>query len=137
MTPRGTSLLAILAVASFVGGAEAEAKKPAKPAGLAPGAVVVLDVPATAERFSGERISLDLKDADLRDVLKTFAKLGRFNLAIDPEVKGSVTVRLENVPWDQALDVILRMNGLGYVVEGTILRTGVPARLVLTAASDR
>ena len=86
-------------------------------------------MPTTVSRWSGEAISLDLKDADIRDVLKTFAKLGRFNLAIDPDVKGSVTVRLENVPWDQALDVILRMNGLGYVVEGNILRAGSPSLL--------
>ncbi len=81
-------------------------------------------------RFVGEPISLDLKDADLRDVLKTFAKLEKLNLAIDPEVRGSVTVRLENVPWDQALDVILRTNGLGYVLEGRILRVAAPAKLL-------
>jgi type IV pilus assembly protein PilQ len=117
----------------LAGAASAEPTKPpvkVAAAGLAPGAVIVLDVPGSAERFSGERISLDLKDADLRDVLKAFAKIGRFNLAVDPDVKGSVTVRLENVPWDQALDVILRMNGLGYVVEGKVLRAGVPSRLV-------
>ena len=94
----------------------------------APGAVIVLDTPAP-RRFTGEIISLDLKDADIRDVLKVFAKIGRFNLVVDPEVKGSVTVRLQNVPWDQALDVILRMNGLGYTLEGRILRTGTPRRL--------
>jgi type II secretory pathway component HofQ len=128
--PKGTTPLAVLTLAAFVGAAGPVAKKkPSKPAALAPGAVVVLDVPTTASRFTGEPISLDLKDADIRDVLKTFAKLGRFNLAIDPEVKGSVTVCLENVPWDQALDVILRMNGLGYVIEGNILRAGAPTRL--------
>lgn len=80
-------------------------------------------------RFTGEPISLDLKDADLKDVLRTFARIGRFNLVVDPEVKGSVTVRLEDVPWDQALDVILRSNGLGYVLEGNVLRAGTPAKL--------
>jgi type IV pilus assembly protein PilQ len=101
---------------------------PAATPAPAPRAVIVLDTPAP-RRFTGETISLDLKDADIRDVLKVFAKIGRFNLAIDPEVKGSVTVRLQNVPWDQALDVILRMNGLGYTLEGRILRTGTPRRL--------
>ena len=136
---RRAAALVILGLAPFVGAAGAEPRrKPAKPAApaLAPGAVVVLDVPTTTNRFTGEPISLDLKDADIRDVLKTFAKLGKFNLAIDPEVKGSVTVCLENVPWDQALDVILRMNGLAYVVEGKVLRTGVPSRLALSAARD-
>jgi type II secretory pathway component HofQ len=79
-------------------------------------------------RFTGEPISLDLKDADIRDVLLTFSKLARLNMVIDPEVRGSVTVRLENVPWDQALDVILKVNGLGYVLEGNIVRVGAPAK---------
>jgi hypothetical protein len=80
-------------------------------------------------RFTGEPISLDLKDADIRDVLLTFSRLARLNMVIDPDVRGSVTVRLENVPWDQALDVILEVNGLGYVLEGNIVRIGAPTRL--------
>ena len=87
--------------------------------------------PAVAGSLSaGEPISLDLKDADLKDVLRTFAKLARLNIAIDPEVKGSVTVRLHDVPWDQALDVILQVNGLGYVLEGNVLRVGEPRKLI-------
>jgi type IV pilus assembly protein PilQ len=80
-------------------------------------------------KYVGEPISLDLKDADIRDVLLTFSKLARLNMVIDPDVRGSVTVRLENVPWDQALDVILKVNGLGYVLEGNIVRVGSPAKL--------
>ena len=80
-------------------------------------------------RFTGEPISLDLKDADIRDVLLTFSRLARLNMVIDPEVRGSVTVRLENVPWDQALDVILRVNGLGYVLEGNVVAIGSPKKL--------
>lgn len=86
--------------------------------------------PAADPRFTGEPISLDLKDADLKDVLRTFAKLARVNIAIDPEVKGSVTVQLHDVPWDQALEVILQINGLGYVLEGRVLRVGEPRRLL-------
>jgi type IV pilus assembly protein PilQ len=80
-------------------------------------------------RFAGEPISLDLKDADIRDVLLTFSRLARLNMVIDPDVRGSVTVRLENVPWDQALEVILKVNGLGYVLEGNIVRVGSPGKL--------
>jgi type IV pilus assembly protein PilQ len=80
-------------------------------------------------RWTGEPISLDLKDADIRDVLLTFSKLARLNMVIDPDVRGSVTVRLENVPWDQALEMILRVNGLGYVLEGNIARVGAPTKL--------
>ena len=92
--------------------------------------------PADPElRFVGETITLDLKDADLKDVLRTFAELTKLNIAIDPDVTGSVTVRLRDVPWDQALDLILRMNGLGYVLEGKILRIGKTERLVSDALS--
>jgi type II secretory pathway component HofQ len=86
--------------------------------------------PAAASLSAGEPISLDLKDADLKDVLRTFAKLARLNIVIDPEVKGSVTVRLHDVPWDQALDVILQVNGLGYVLEGNVFRVGEPRKLI-------
>ena len=88
---------------------------------------VVLGEPV--RRFHGEPISLDLKDADLRDVLLTFSKLARLNMVIDPDVRDSVTVRLENVPWDQALEVILKSNGLGYVLEGSMVRVGTPVKL--------
>jgi len=83
-----------------------------------------------ASSYAGETISLDLKDADLKDVLRTFGKLARVNIAIDPGVKGSVTLRLHDVPWDQALEVILRINGLGYVLEGNVLRVGEPRNLI-------
>lgn len=82
-----------------------------------------------ARRYTGEPISLDLKDADIRDVLLTFSRLARLNMVIDPDVRGSVTVRLEDVPWDHALEVILKVNGLGYVLEGNIVRVGTPTRL--------
>ena len=97
---------------------------PVPGAGYAP--IFIGDAP---KKYVGESISLDLKDADIRDVLLTFSRLARLNMVIDPEVRGSVTVRLENVPWDQALDVILKVNGLGYVHEGTILRIGSPTKL--------
>lgn len=85
---------------------------------------------AAGSRDAGGLISLDLKDADIKDVLRTFGKLAKINIAIDPDVRGSVTVRLRDVPWDQALDVILRINALGSVLEGSILRVGTPARLL-------
>jgi type IV pilus assembly protein PilQ len=62
--------------------------------------------------WKGDLISLSLKDADLREVLRSFAKLGRFNLVLDPGVQGEVTVELHDVPWDQALSVILEAHGL-------------------------
>ena len=73
-------------------------------------------------KFSGHPISLDFQGADLRAVLRTFAEISGLNIVIDPAVQGSVDVSLRDVPWDQALDIILRANKLGYIVDGTIVR---------------
>jgi type IV pilus secretin PilQ/predicted competence protein len=73
-------------------------------------------------RFTGHPISLDFQGVDLRAVLRTFAEITGLNLVIDPNVKGVVDVSLHEVPWDHALDIILRANQLDYTVEGTIVR---------------
>jgi len=79
--------------------------------------------------YTGEPIDLNLKDADIRDVIRTFANLTGLNMAVDPGVAGSVTVDFSGVPWDQALDIILRQNNLTYVLEGNVMRIGTLARL--------
>jgi type IV pilus assembly protein PilQ len=73
-------------------------------------------------RFTGNPISLDFQGADLRAVLRSFAEISGLNIVIDPNVQGTVDVALRDVPWDQALDIILRANKLGYSVDGTIVR---------------
>ncbi len=87
--------------------------------------------------YTGEPISLNLKDADIKDVLRTFAQLTGLNMAIDPDVHGSVTVDFVDVPWDQALDLILRQNNLSYTLEGNVMRIGTLARLSEEAAANR
>jgi type IV pilus assembly protein PilQ len=72
--------------------------------------------------FSGRPVSLDFQGVDLRAVLRTFSEITGLNVVIDPGVKGTVDVSLREVPWDQALDIILRANQLGYSIEGTIVR---------------
>ena len=80
-------------------------------------------MPARAPRvYTGHPVSLDFQGADLRAVLRTFAEISSLNVVIDPAVTGSVDVALRDVPWDQALDQILRANKLGYIVDGTIVR---------------
>jgi len=79
------------------------------------------EVDSEEKQFSGDPITLTLKDADIADVLKTFSQLTNLNIVQD-NVRGSVTVDLRNVPWDQALDLILKVNGLGYVLENNVLR---------------
>jgi type IV pilus secretin PilQ/predicted competence protein len=88
-----------------------------------------VEVDTQERRFTGEPISLSLKDADVKDVLRTFATITGLNIVVDPGVTGSVTVNLENVPWDQALDLILRINGLDYAVENNVLRVARLDRL--------
>ena len=77
---------------------------------------------AQQQRFSGHPVTLDFQGADLRTVLRTFADISGLNIVIDQSVQGAVDVSLNEVPWDQALDIILRDHKLGYSVEGTIVR---------------
>ena len=74
-------------------------------------------------QFTGDPVTLDFQGADLRAVLRTFAEISNgLNIVIDPSIQGTVDVSLRDVPWDQALDIILRANKLGYSVDGNIVR---------------
>ncbi|MQA28584.1 MAG: type IV pilus secretin PilQ [Luteitalea sp.] len=73
-------------------------------------------------QYSGTPVSLDFQQADLRAVLRVFSEISGLNIVIDPTVQGTVDVALRDVPWDQALDIILRANKLGYLLDGTIVR---------------
>ncbi len=77
---------------------------------------------SAAGRYTGHPVSLDFQGSDLRAVLRVFAEISGLNIVIDPTIQGTVDVALRDVPWDQALDIILRANRLGYVVDGTIVR---------------
>lgn len=70
--------------------------------------------------WHGFPISVSLRDAPLPEVLRTFARLAGFNLVLDPGVQGSVTAELNDVPWDQALALILKVNGLAAEVDGRL-----------------
>jgi type IV pilus assembly protein PilQ len=74
------------------------------------------------KQYSGRRISLDFKDVDISDVLRLIAEVSDLNVIAGDEVKGKVTIRLIDVPWDQALDVILLTKGLGFMRVGNVLR---------------
>jgi type IV pilus secretin PilQ/predicted competence protein len=98
-----------------------------------PNAPVLRQAPQQAARYSGNPVTLDFQGADLRAVLRTFSEISGLNLVIDPTIQGTVDVALRDVPWDQALDIILRANKLGYVVDGTIVRI---APLTVLAAEE-
>jgi len=73
-------------------------------------------------KYTGSRISLDFKDADIRNILRLIAEVSDLNVVAGDDVEGTVTIRLNDVPWDQALDVILLSNNLGKSLDGNILR---------------
>ena len=103
----------------------AVARPAAKPAAQTPATPAPAATPATQAaqpRYTGHPVSLDFQGADLRAVLRTFAEISGLNVVLDPTIQGTVDVALRDVPWDQALDIILRANKLGYVVDGTIVR---------------
>jgi type IV pilus assembly protein PilQ len=72
-------------------------------------------------RYIGRRISLDFQQADISNVLRLIAEVSGFNMVVGEGVKSKVTMKLVSVPWDQALDMILKMNGLGKMRQGNIL----------------
>jgi type IV pilus assembly protein PilQ len=72
-------------------------------------------------RYIGRRISLDFQQADISNVLRLIAEVSGFNMVVGEGVKSKVTMKLVSVPWDQALDMILKMNGLGKIRQGNIL----------------
>jgi type IV pilus assembly protein PilQ len=101
----------------------------APPAGATPRIAAGRTLSGGEKVYTGEPIDLNLKDADVKDVLRTFANLTGLNVAVDPGVTGLVTVDFTGVPWDQALDIILRQNNLTYVLDGNVMRIGYIARL--------
>ena len=122
---------------SAVTSSPAELAAPVDPAPLtAPPTPVVRSVPAhettsqvisavpvvQAPKYTGELISLELKDADIKDFFRLIGEISGLNIVLDPDVKGSLTIFLNDVPWDQALDVVLRNNSLGKQLDGNVLR---------------
>ncbi len=79
-------------------------------------------VNAQVGRYHGRRIDLDLKDADIHNILRLLADVGHVNIVTADDVSGNITIRMRNVPWDQALDVVLQAKSLGMVRQGNIIR---------------
>jgi len=76
------------------------------------------------KRYGGRKINVDIKDADVHNVLRLLSKEGNVNVVISDKVTGTVTLHLNMVPWDQALDIVLRAKNLDMVREGDIIRVG-------------
>src|SRR5687767_14517615 len=92
--------------------------------------IALVAILSVASAPSPKRITLDVKDADLHNVLRLLADVGRINLVVADDVKGRVTVRLTNVPWSEALDVVLRSKGLGQERVGTVVHVDTLERMM-------
>ena len=73
-------------------------------------------------QYAGEKISLVFDDANIRNILQLIGEVSNLNIIAGEDVKGTITLRLIDVPWDQALDLILETKGLGMVREGNVVR---------------
>src|SRR5579859_1017682 len=91
----------------------------------------------SSARYTGEPISVNLKDVDLRDFFRLIHEISGLNVVLDPAVKGSLTIVLDEVPWDQALDIVLQNNGLDKQLNGNVLRIATQDTLKREALSVR
>ncbi|MGB8476392.1 MAG: type IV pilus secretin PilQ [Candidatus Acidiferrum sp.] len=93
--------------------------------------------PPTSGKYTGEPISVNLKDVDLRDFFRLIHEISGLNVVLDPAVKGSLTIVLDEVPWDQALDIVLQNNGLDKQLNGNVLRIATHDTLRKEAETQR
>ncbi|MEE9610255.1 MAG: secretin and TonB N-terminal domain-containing protein, partial [Desulfatiglandales bacterium] len=85
--------------------------------------------PVKEQEYTGQRISLDFKDADIKNVFRLLAEISDLNIVVTDDVVRKVTVRLVDVPWDQAMDILLETNGLGKEEVGNVVRISTVERL--------
>ncbi len=91
--------------------------------------------PIVEGSYTGKKISLDFQDADIVPIFRLLGDISGYNMVVNPDVKGKVTLKLVNVPWDQALDIILRTFSLAKIVDGNIIRI-VPNNVVAKELDD-
>src|SRR6202049_4420025 len=92
---------------------------------------------ATGPKYTGEPISVNLKDVDLKDFFRLIHEISGLNVVLDPNVHGSLTVVLDDVPWDQALDIVLKNNDMARELEGNVLRIATVETLKKEAEGRR
>lgn len=116
----------------------APAPEPAKEAVAAkeaPAAPAMKDVTAPEEQYTGKKIDIDMMDANVRDVLRLLAEISNLNIIASDDVTGTISLRLKNVPWDQAFDIILKSRGLDSIMEGNVVRVAPAARITQEKAA--
>jgi type IV pilus secretin PilQ/predicted competence protein len=118
---------------------------PAAPPAPAPQQSQTMAIPAqgvppsatvqTPQRYTGEPIRVNFKDVDLQDFFRLIHEVSGLNVVLDPSVKGSVTLVMEDVPWDQVLDIVLRNNNLDKQLDGNVLR--IASKATIKAEADQ
>ncbi len=88
-------------------------------------------------RYTGEPISVNLKDVDLKDFFRLIHEISGLNVVLDPNVHGTLTIVLDDVPWDQALDIVLKNNDMARELEGNVLRIAMVETLKKEADARR
>jgi type IV pilus assembly protein PilQ len=88
-------------------------------------------------QYTGRRISLNMVDADVKEIFRLFHEISGLNFVLDPGVSGKVTIVLDQVPWDQALDIILTNNGFDKVLENNVIRIASTQKLAAEAAARK
>ena len=123
-TPQQAALQQAGQAASTVANAQAQAPTPAP-------------APVAGGKYTGEPISVNLKDVDLKDFFRLIHEISGLNVVLDPAVHGSLTIVLDEVPWDQALDIVLQNNGLDKQLSGNVLRIATRDTLKREAENQR
>ena len=94
-------------------------------------------ISTTPQKYTGDPISVNLKDVDLKDFFRLIHEISGLNVVLDPAVRGTVTLVLDEVPWDQGLDIVLRNNGLTKEIDGNVLRIATQESLKREADQRR
>jgi type IV pilus assembly protein PilQ len=89
---------------------------------IPPAAPQVPTTPTPIPQYQGELVSIDIKDYDLKDFFRLISDISGLNVVLDPNISGTTSLRLIDVPWDQALDVVLKNHQLGGQLQGNVLR---------------
>src|SRR5215468_7644829 len=116
------SVPAARGAAPLVAGAVETARQQTQVAIVPPTAPQVPTTPTPIPQYQGELISIDIKDYDIKDFFRLISEISGLNVVLDPNVTGTVTLKLTDVPWDQALDVVLKNYQLGGQLQGNVLR---------------
>ncbi len=107
------------------------------PAPTAPGSFETKTILTEKVNYSGKKISLNLIETDVKQIFRLFHEISGLNFVLDPAVEGKVTIVVDNVPWDQALDIILKNNGLDKQYENNVIRIAPTQKLAAEAAQRK